>query len=759
MTSTTSVREPSLLPYCQPRASGVGLRIATSDAPSPASAMPTAALVETCGPLTELLWAQVVLNGKQPISDLLLLVQADHYRLTPSELKPITNVDIEKQWQLAIDRTLAQQGDALVMGIPAQKDPQGRVLPFRPLFFCRQKNRFAHALCPGCGAGLILCRDDQVLNSAGLPGFSESLERYLYCPACHQASPESPFYNFIKDSRQPDNVRDSRGLIEDFSALLAKEALGADLPCVGCDEAASCYGQQTLVLDRMRPVRFYPFYLILQPAPSLNALDFLALLSNASPAEITQNLSQRQNQGRLLKFTQWQEKLGPGQGFLFAGQPKLFLEVLYLKLAFLHELWVSILSLTSGIPHPVASMSLRGLWLEVQRSGNRLPYLWNFSLQLVDRVGQPAKESSDAKLALLHKRQFLARTWFYALLVNADQTMEDVLAVVEPLALQGSTTGVIESAPEQTYPAMAARHIFWQAPPLEIDAAWDLLWKRALAMGLELLDTGSDWSEERFLRQLADLQNQVHQNLFQTPVKMAEAMPGITGPETEAIPDADAQIALILQDLLQQWPAPADGAAAETVVDQAQDLQATQIIRPNEDGDFEETVILSAEERRAADSLAQQPAKPSMEETVIITPEAAKKPLPYEADDFQKTVLISPGERGNSAPSAEPPDELDKTVLISPGERRKSTPPGGSPNDQDKTVLIQPKGSQANDELEKTVIIGPAGTAPTTTKSKDMAQGSDKSKVKPKNKPPVSDDLEATVIISRDALKNGKPKP
>lgn len=735
MTKTNPVMEPSLLPYCQPRVPGVGLRIVTSDALSADPAMPSAAVVENCGPLADLLWAQVVLDGNRSIHEIALLVQADRYRLAPSELQPITNSDVENQWQQAMDRGPARQGDELALPIPSQRDPQGRVVPFRPLFYCRFKERYGHALCPGCGAGLTLCRDEKLLKSAGLPGYKDSLARYLYCPACHQTSPESPFYASTKEAGQPANVRDSRELIENFSALLAKEALSAELPCVGCDEAANCYGPQTLVLDRMRPVRFYPFYLILQPAASLNALEFIALLSNAAPAEIAQNLIQGQNSDRLLKFRQLQDGSDQRGGFLFSSQSRLFLEVLNLKVAFLRELCVLIFNLPAGTPQPVADLSLRGIWIRLQHSGTRLPFLWNFSLHLVDSVGQPAKTGSEAALARAHVRRFLARAWFYVLLVNADQTIEDVLAVVEPLAVGSSKERLKDSTPEQRDSVLAARNIFWHEPSFEIDLAWDSLWTRSLALGLELMGTGGEWSEGEFGRQLADLQNQVHQTLFQTPAILEESRPAAAHPETESVPDDDLHIARILQELLQQWPSAPEEDNAETAADQTQELQATQIIRPNEDGDFEETVILSVEERRAIDRPAPQPATPTMAETVIITPKAPQKPAPPEEEDLQKTVLISPGNSGKSIPASPPSEDLDKTVLI------------------------QPRRTGQDEDLEETVIIGPGDKPPAAPKSKEPAEEPDKTGPRQKSKPPESDDLEATVIISPDPHKDRKPKP
>jgi len=43
------------------------------------------------------------------------------------------------------------------------------------------------------------------------------------------------------------------------------------LPCVGCPETTACYGPQTLVHQRMTPFCFYPFHMLMLPAPTIGS--------------------------------------------------------------------------------------------------------------------------------------------------------------------------------------------------------------------------------------------------------------------------------------------------------------------------------------------------------------------------------------------------------------------------------------------------------------------------------------------------------
>jgi len=209
-----------------------------------------------------------------------LLMQSDDCK-RPAEPSP-TNLDIEALWQQTLDRHQALHPSGLPAAPVCQKDGQGW-RPFRPLWFCRQKARYAHALCPDCGHGLELCRDDVLLAGAGLAQYGRSALRYLFCSACSGQGARPRFYSAVPGGNA-DGVGDPRALAAGFGRLLERTALEAELPCIGCPETRECFGPPQAALERIQPLCFYPFYMLIQPAPAFDAASFAALLQAADQA-------------------------------------------------------------------------------------------------------------------------------------------------------------------------------------------------------------------------------------------------------------------------------------------------------------------------------------------------------------------------------------------------------------------------------------------------------------------------------------------
>ncbi len=735
MAITNSATGPSLLPFLQPGVPGITLRFLHADRPAHEK---TVAAVEHPGFLADIRQGQVVIDGTGVLAEVFFLVQPDNYPAAiSSELRPIANPDVENSWQQAFVQLRSCQSSAMPPAWSSQIDENGRLVPFRPLFYCRHMRIYCHPLCPTCGRPLELCRDDRMLREAGLCGYTDSLQRYLYCADCRQASSQAPFYCNTLFPDAPAQVRGCDDLVQDFSRLLAQSDLADDLPCVSCKEAIDCFGPPTLVLERMQAIHFYPFFLLMQPAPTLNALDFTALLSGIAPDEIEQQLVRHRKNGRLDRFQKFRPTLEQGPGFLFACDERHFLEVFYLKLTFLRELLALV---TGGSAGPANRMTMEGVWVHLAENSARLPYLWNFHLQVVDPMGPPEPYTDDSRLLRARLREFAGTAWFYVLLVNAGQPLEAVQDGIEKImsgaAHDGSTAAEHFAAAGSIF---EARHIFRQAPGFVPPPHWGALWHEALALGIDLLRAGinaeQSWSDDDFFGQLDDLRQRVHRTLFEASTAKtsatqatatanapaeapAEAVPA-NPPEVD--PSNDPQIAALLADILQQWP------QAQA---QAPDLEQTRLImtppalQPNEDGDYEETVILSAQE------------------------------FPDTIDALDKTVAMSPQFSADAidAPDApDAPDEmdaLDQTVALSPPT---SPAPGGGPAEP---AAISPLSSPAaGDDGDQTMVVSPRQTPPSAAASGAHAPTASA------DKPPAEDDLEQTVIIQPQQANKRKPIP
>lgn len=754
-TSTSS----SLLPYLKPRLDGIFFQFVL---PEKGDATQGASDSEPSGPFTRLRRAHLTIGGCHKLMDVICVHQPDIYSIEPSELKPLTNLDVEHIWQQTWARLSKLDEKKRPFVLPCQINESGGLVPLKPLFYCSHKDWFCHPMCPLCGSSLDLCRDDHLLMTAGLPTYSGSLNRYLYCKSCHDNEEGALFYTRTLTNEPSAAVKDCDALVEAFSRLLAKSNLSGRLPCIGCDEAVNCYGPQNLVLKRMQPLQFFPFHMLMQHAPTLNAVEFVALLSGAGPKDMAQLSICRTGVYEQNRFERISPMFSQTAGFLFTQDDRLFLEVLYLKLTFLQELLALV---QQRAFFPVSRMSLEGIGVEIHEPGSKLPSFWHFSLKLTDPIGHPNPQSPDSQLPNLLANEFLGLAWFYVLLVNEEQTMVQVNgALQEVMARAMDEKHVITEL--MSLPAFEPGNIFWRPQTLRLKSQWHALWVDALEQGNALVQAGkgnhSDFSESAFEHALANLRASVHQELFKLPssVRPSSSKPGV---------DADARIEAILSNIFAKWAQTSETPLPDNAtMDQPPGADIAAQDRVNENDDLVETVILSDD--------ALPSVKPGLrerlfgivadvEETVLISPSPVGRPEKEALDDLEETVVIDSGQK---PPSLQPPDEaLDQTVMIAPmskqtdeGDPDKTViqSPASLPSVDDnmgETVLQKPAQTTTEPEdLEKTVLISSQGQ--TTSPSGSVSAADTPPAVKPEKSD--EDELEKTVFIQPPNDQRRKPK-
>lgn len=702
--------------------------------------------LEQAGPLADLMEAAIALDEQRPMADLFLLFQADIPRIGGGELEGLTNGDIEARWQEALSKA-----DQPAVNL-CRQNQQGQWQACQPLFACSHRSLFFHPPCPKCGGDLTLCRDDQFLAQAGLPAYSTSLNRYLYCNQCGRTDPV--FYIKNRSGEPQAGIVESKDLIEQFSQLLARSDAAEKLPCIGCEDAGHCYGPENLVFERLAAVRFYPFYLLSQPAKTINALDFIALLAGADANRLDDELGAQAKTMRRKGLRRTQVALAGSSGFLFAGDPRHFAELLYLKLTFLRSLMDLYVAQPGPLTQVAREMSLDGVWVQLPEKSHHLPLFWNFGLCCVDRVGVPAGPSSGDTLDRVQMRLFLGRSWFYVLLANDRQPFSEVLNAL------GRFTAEPEKKDELLGEALFdPQHLFHGPSMPSIEGHWLPFWRRAVELGLAFFQADADQGQAGPVGDLAQdldqLCGDLHQALFSLPAGAIQEAP-LESSQTLVQPmerptdemagqSADQSIKAILETILAKWP-------------QASDLPETGSakrppeIQVDEDGDVEETVILTdtAAFGGAADQSA-SPAAADLDKTIVLQPSGDS---PAKASSLsqaiEKTVLVTPGQdRGQADQGLEktvilgqpgpPPqgDDLEKTVHISPEARQQ---PGGS---QPPPV---PPTQTRDDELEQTIIQASGSKEPPGAPS-----------VRPRSPDGNGeDDLDATVIIDPSNQKNQK---
>jgi hypothetical protein len=371
--------------------------------------------------------------------------------------------------------------------------------------------------------------------------------------------------------------------------------------------------------------------------------------------------------------------------------------------------------------------------------------------------------------------EFLGLAWFYVLLVNDKQPMAQVNSALQECTAQTMDEKQV-SAEMFRHPACDPGNIFWHPQTLELNPQWFALWLEALGQGRALVKAGrgddSDFCARSLEPQLEQLRDRVHGELFKLPQAVHPS------PSQRRI-DSDARIEAILSNILAKWPQPVktslpDNAAPENaVMDRPPPSKKAVDGRVNEDGDYGETVILSADQLSApsGNSGARETAADG-EETVIISPTRDKAPEKATAHDLEGTVVLKPHQEPPAVPQPSD-DALDETVVIAPkpthtggGEPDEtviisppSAPPSSAPpiddENLDETVVLKSaQTANGQEDLEKTVLIAPPGQTTASFKSVSAADTPSTGKQETLQE----EELEETLIIQPSNEQRRKPK-
>lgn len=685
--------------------------------------------VSDSGPTTCITAAKVITDAGSVVRQVFLLHQKDEYRLHADEIWPINNADIDQLWQEAVARyseeTAKKPGADAPWLLKDQIDGSGKLLSFQSLFYCIFRDVFFHPPCPQCGHDLQLCEDDQLLIKSELKAYSTSLNRYLYCSECIQQSGQTAFYAFKRESSDPPDLKDLPQLISDFGQLVLNTTNADDFPCAACPENTRCYGPDNLVVKRIVPYGFYPFYGLVFKTATLHAVDFLMLLAGATPDELRRRLLQKRELGRINLLDAFgSPDAGPSSGLLPPDNPKRFLEILYLKLSFLAEL-VQMVSAGSGTPAGFdVPFTVDDVWVTLPVHSQRLPSFWNFKLNIMDIGAHAGPSSRLSKYPPAYSHHLLGIIWFYVLLVNKRQPIETVRAEVEQVmaALSGPGQSFWEASQTKSRPVLAPVNIFWSPETRAMEAGWQKFWEKSMDLGAELLATGVEReltaSQNRFWPALESLRKEIVDELLGRPIPQ---IPKETATHDQAI-------ASILVKMQKKWRAELKTATDtrdpdETIALSASEKAAIELDRPAFDPQEGPATVIMAPDN-APDRESPEHPVTNENETLILSP--ASYPNSNKVNDkvpdegiFQETVVLSSEDLLKLTSTSEPPlpnsgeEDLCATVVISPADNSMSPPRSGpgSFDNPEKDMDLSPKSltSQENeDELTKTVVLKPS---------------------------------------------------
>lgn len=687
----------SLLPWLDPESSKVYLKVSVPDRVSSAPAAPLHFPdVDASSPLTRLVFAAFTAGPQQTVKEVFLLMQKDQYSF--SEIQPpFTNQDIDALWRQAGQAAAADAGSRPVLLPP---DGSSAMPLWKSLFYCACQQRFFHPPCPRCGRLLELCTVDQVLLAAGLPAYSSSLQRFLFCPVCHAGEGRGDFYAFDAPDTAGALVKNCRALIDAFAQLAENNGSAAGFPCAGCQQRGECFAGGKQAAARIIPFAFYPFRMIVTHARQLHAGDFLSLISGAPVAELAARLEVAGLPGRAacVKALGGREAGGIS---LFFQDGRRFLEVLYLKLALLAQIGKECFPALQQLQHADLRLTIDQFWVDFADFAGPLPYFWNFRAMPLAIGMAPPQESAFLKVPASLGLHALSLLWFNVLLANSRQTARDIARSLAVMYDRHQVEGQPDFLASGCFnPA----NIFWQPAAQQLPAEWLTLWQKALGLGWSLLgqscQPAPDFSAAAFTAQLTELAGEVRQSLF-----TVEAVPAVAMPAE----DSDTAICRILLGIRRKWLG---------------DLPAEPVVA----GVAEETPV-GAEEQ-----VPELPAEDALEKTVLMSP------------DQLAAFMQKKGQSASATPAVDAADAGPPTIR--PGEASGGPPagekPGGAVTDEDAG-------------LAKTVVMGPDALASFLAgrNGQAAASGPGVPKAAPA-KPPLPDaagaGLSETVMISPQQL-------
>ena len=561
-------------------------------------------IIDSSLPFTNIMKANVVTSGGSVVSEVFMAISRDEYRQHGSSLGYITNKTLDESWQRIIKRALKDKNGMLLSD---RTDSTGAYPPFAPVFYCNKKGAYFTPVCPACSSGFEVCRDEDLLRENGLASYTRSLKRYLYCPECHSQGRAPVFYAVSISGDDPTNVRDKNALIQEFVNLLVKA--DSNIPCPSCEHRTGCYGEEWLALKNIISLSFYPFYAVLNEAGTINALDFLLLLSGASYDEIENSLKARGLPGRLNAVTTFKNSKGASSFLLFEGDDRAFLEILYLKLSFAADFLSGILKDSDNLIYPDLGLGPESIWVTLSEGGGFLPAFWNFR---TIRLKGPEADESFQMLPGAPKSYFayfFGRLLIYTLLSNQlftrdeiDARLKEILNAFikgEPLDPELIGSGLFR--PES---------IFYKPEGLIIKEEFTDIWKEAIQTCISLMLHGyagdNGFPEDEFISSLNVLREKIRKMLFE-PAQIHHANSASVEASKAAAEDGESntKIVGILNNIRQKWmdsdiiasliiekPVPEESFEKTIIIPVSKTGQETKIIEEPED--FHETIILNA---------------------------------------------------------------------------------------------------------------------------------------------------------------------
>lgn len=393
---------------------GLRIELVLEDAGAPDAPEP---LEEGSGPFVCLddsgRWAtvllgRVVLGKGTTIRPLALKIQRSAYRSPQPGLdrERVTNVDVDEAWRGERDMHLALQ-ESSPLEAASLLDLGEEFFRNGPITFCRKTRGYFHPPCPACAGPLEDCRDDGLLSDLGLPPYSESLTRFLHCPACTAPSSPSPaparvFYTYslgaegrprsgVAVRRRGELYRDLADLVRKDLPAPERERLGERFPCSTCEHRDGCYppdaGSGPIPAESLLvPISYHEFHLLPLETLELHIDELGDLLGGAPWARVKKVAVEAGSPGRARLLDPLEGAFSSPFQWIHEHEVSgaFSLEVLRLKLIAFTQLARGLRTFHAVCRRPHLAVSPASAMATIRPPGPDLPVRWSFQVKLTE---------------------------------------------------------------------------------------------------------------------------------------------------------------------------------------------------------------------------------------------------------------------------------------------------------------------------------------------------------------------------------------
>jgi hypothetical protein len=352
---------------------------------------------------TRVLLGRVASGSDHTLHPVAVKIQRSFYRPAGAGAakEALTNPLIEDMWRRERENLIRCAGAEVVplidLGEELFRNP--------PVTFCKKTRAYFHPPCPRCRGPLRDCRDDALLRDLGLPEYSRTIVRYLYCAACSSKPGRKTFYTTSPagDEKPKGDVEIRRRgeLYRDFGAIVntltsdEQARLSVSFPCAACLHREECYpaegaqGKPIAAESRLVPVSYYDFHLLPLEVMELHYDEMGDLLGGASWDVLKEKIRRSGAPGREPVLADVDDVFKSPIQWIYRGDTtgRFPLEVTHLKLNLFSQLCHGLRAYHARCKEPHLDVSPTQVMVDIVPGSTNLPARWTFRVRLIGVAG------------------------------------------------------------------------------------------------------------------------------------------------------------------------------------------------------------------------------------------------------------------------------------------------------------------------------------------------------------------------------------